>query len=435
MESMDALRAVERGQPFTLLSRHLAKSFYDMKQYEKEITIEDMLDMYLYEGVSLYCLRLHLQLLLDAIHFILMHEAAHILLYHLQYRTKDAARVRRLEAEADDHALKLLRAVPDFQFRSLLTLFGFMQSEESDIAPDDLTHPFSRDRVLLLCNAALATPEGVTLRTDVNAGMAMLARPLAPLHFLYRWDDGYEEEIVVSLSSYSDTNYTAHLQVYVERPPYRCDARYGPEENMKLLATRTLELQMALRDRVHPETVFHRGALLLRTGEKWDYSRYVPGPKTAESRSLSRCSFSLSAPPEWWLNNLDTVLEVETVKLVPGTSTLAEDIAQPMLQYQFEKVEFAYDAYLNALQASSHIPIKRVTILTAARQFHAEKRFELAVLFYEWLYKSNGQELLYPDLINLCFNLYEPGARGYAERSPSDQRNCPLISGISKKNL
>jgi hypothetical protein len=104
--------------------------------------------------------RLHLRLLLDTLYFSIAHETAHILLDHTKVETEDNHAVRQFEADADRHALDLLDRIPGFRPRSLPIVFNFLADRETDREPAEMSHPTSRNRLVILGESLLERPDG-----------------------------------------------------------------------------------------------------------------------------------------------------------------------------------------------------------------------------------------------------------------------------------
>jgi len=411
IESIETLRFTKASpvEVHMALSRRQAKAPLDLRIWLRDFNIDDSIDQYFDSEIGPYCLALNYQLMLDAVHFLLAHEMAHYLLDHM-HPAQNFAQLRAEEVEADKLALEILQFVPGFQLRSLLSLFGFFQMlEESTLnattpSSELLTHPFSRDRMLILCDTVLRDQRGEALRADVNTGMSMLSTPLEPIRIRYRWEDGFEEEFTVYAYYYSDMDFNAYLQLYLERTPRSIESHLGVAwQNAFLLSRLNFEIQLVLRDRINPGTTFCQGRVLFRPGmsKKGDLLNHDP--------ELPICLLHtrLVAPPEWWLTHTNTVLAIESIKKIEQLLPEPDDKFSPVLQYDMQLVKLDYVSYLQSLPSPEEDVTPCAIVLLAARRFHEEKRLDLAVLFYEWVYSSNKQKLLYPDLINMVFDLIE----------------------------
>jgi len=394
------------------LSRRIIKPALDVGKWLSDFNLIDSINCYFDSEIGPYYLALNYQLMLDAVHFILAHEMAHFLLGHLQ-AAPNFAQERAEEVEADKLALKIVDFLPDFKLGSLLPLFGFLnltveealrQQDEGRVrfSLESLSHPFSRDRMLILCETALRRSQDEALRADVNAGMSMLTTRVGVIHFRHLWEDGSDEKCLAMATYYSDMDYAANLFLYLEHPlnnSFWIDK--GAWQNVYLLTRQNLEVQMILRDRTSPGIVYHRGRVLFRPGmsRKGDWLFHNLKPP------MCRLQLRLVAPPEWWLTNRNTVLGIESIRVVEEVLPEAEDKFSPVVQYDIPEVKFDYAKYL---ETTSRKDLEQCAlVLLAARRFHEEKFPSQAVLFYEWLYQSNRQMLLYPDLINLALDLLE----------------------------
>lgn len=425
MEFLQTVRHA-RASPEKLpgeLSRRLAKPPLDLRLFLRHFDLNEAIDQYFDQELGPYYLALNYQLMLDAVHFMLAHEMAHFLLGHHSYMASDLSQARAEEVQADKLALQFLQHVPGFQLRSLLALFGFFHlAYETSTSLTLLDHPFSRDRMLILCATVLQDPQGEALRSDINVGMSMLNTPLEPILVAYRWEDGFEEDIVAYAYHYSDMDYAAHLFLYLERPPYSAEIYNGARENAFLLSCLDLEMHLVLRDRIHPETTIYRGRVLLRPGLSPKGDLFVHDQHTPMCRLHTR----LVAPPEWWLVHPNTVLTIESINPAAESLPEPEDVISSVLKYDMERVELDYASYLLSLPSPDEDLNTRAAVLLAARRFHEENRPDLAVLFYEWLYRWKKQMLLYPDLIDLAFDLIQlnrlPDAARIAQRALSEDR-------------
>jgi len=106
-EALFAPAALAGGAP--LLSRLMPKPLLDQVDFFDRFNVDRALQRYLDPNLGPYMLRLHLQLSLDGLYFLLAHELAHHQLRHLQQRTSDVSQHRQFEADADVAALSLLR--------------------------------------------------------------------------------------------------------------------------------------------------------------------------------------------------------------------------------------------------------------------------------------------------------------------------------------
>jgi tetratricopeptide (TPR) repeat protein len=385
-----------------LLSRSLAKNPLDIYAYMRDMDSDVVIQGYLSDDNGPYYMRLHHQLMLNALHFVLAHEIAHVQLEHIHTHPDNEAQSREEEAQSDVWALNLLKNLPGFETRSLLALFGFIQLVYPVEITTRLTHPFSRDRMLILCATVISDPDGEALRADVNAGLSMLTRQLDPLLLRYTWEDGMVEDNMVGVSYYSDVDYTTHLYLYLERAPHQVEIWDGPKENAFLLHLLNLEINIVLRDRIHPARVFRRGVVYYRPGfspEDWQFDYY-------EDKTMCRQHVRFIAPPHWWLENPNTLLEITSVGFY-SEELPSDDEISPLIYYDFGPSEINLDDYLGDLPEPDKKPGVLETVLMAARYFHELNMFDLGLTCYSWCFNHMGLDMLYSDLINMTVALLQ----------------------------
>lgn len=386
------------------LSRLMPKPLLDLVSFFDQFKVDRVLQRYLDPNLGPYMLRLHLQLLLDGLYFLLAHELAHHQLRHLQQRTSDVAQRRQFEADADMAALSLLRTVPGFQLRSLPIVFNFAGSREPDVPPDQIDHPFARNRLLILADAIMRAHGGAALRADLNTSMALISTPLEPYYLTFGWPNEAPEDVDVYMSHYSDMDFTAHLLLYIDRPPRHANREDGWKENAFLLAHLTFDINFALRDRIQPEQIYARGRVMyhptIRPKDLFISYR-------TESESIyTRLHLPVTAPPEWWLGRPDAELAIESVNVNYGAPNVeTEDKKRAPFYFYYTPVEFDFSTFFQSLPLLAPDPTVYSNLLFAARRYSVYQRFDVSIQLYQWLYGQNPDGLAYGDLTGLCGQL------------------------------
>jgi len=401
-EALFAPAALAGGAP--LLSRLMPKPLLDRVDFFDRFKVDRALQRYLDPNLGPYMLRLHLQLSLDGLYFLLAHELAHHQLRHLQQRTSDVSQRRQLEADADVAALSLLRTVPGFQLRSLPIVFNFASDREPDVPPDRIDHPLARNRLLILADAIMRAHGSATLRADLNASMALMSTRLEPYSLTFGWPNEAPEDVDVYMSHYSDMDFTAHLLIYIDRPPRHTNREDGWKENAFLLAHLTFDINFALRDRIQPEQIYARGRVIyhptIRPEDLFISYR-------TESESIStRLHLPVTAPPEWWLGRPDAELAIESVNVNYGAPNVeTEDKERAPFYFYYTPVEFDFSTFFQSLPLLAPDPTVYSNLLLAARRYSVYQRFDVSIQLYQWLYGQNPDGLAYGDLTGLCGQL------------------------------
>ena len=393
------------------LSRRVIKpANRDLLMYNRRFEAEPLILLQAYDhpGYAPYLQRLFWQLLLDAAHFLLAHELAHGLLGHAQAAADPTAdQSQAEEAETDELALRIVREVPGFLLPSLLMLFAFCSGQEEDVPLHEMDHPFSHDRLLHLSAALLNEPEGEDLRLNVNAGMAFLTTPLSLITLRTQWEDGFAETSELAIHQYADMDYNAHLLLYLERPPRNVPLADGGRQNAFMICQNTFQVDLLLRDRIHPEVVYNRGQVRVRPGGVPDDLAFDYGA----DRVLTRLRVQIPAPADWWLAHPDAEAVIENVQ---GAAEPLEELKDDQgnfrhnLHYEVV-VDFDHQKFLQELPESSWEAdlFTRHMVLLAARRFVELAAPQLALPYFNWLYRSGDPLLQYPDQVDICQSLLE----------------------------
>ncbi len=403
MEFIQALRHTKAplDELPAVLSRQVVKpAQMDFRMFLDRFDSDLVFNTYLDEEMGPFCLRLHYQMLLDATYFLLAHEIAHFLLGHHLVDPENPTQSQADEAQADKRALGILGAVSSFQLRSLLTLFGYWHFGEEELQPHQLDHPYSRDRILILATTVLSDPQGAALRADVNAGMMLLTTPLEPIMEDFKWD-GFQEECLLSIFHYSDMDYNAHLLFYLERPPHAVGIEDGGRENVFLLSLMTFEIQIVLRDRIHPEKTYYHGQVLFRPGFVGEDLLF--GYKA--DKVMTRLHLRIPAPPEWWLDHPNAEVAVESVEHAAEPMPEPKDVMRHSMYIYLDPVGMDYTLHLQSIPSPVADVMTRSTVLLAARRFRSLGMTQFAVQFDEWLYQFDEGLLPYQELIDLALDL------------------------------
>lgn len=389
------------------LARVIPKPLIDLTDFCDRFDPGQAMHAYLDSDTGPYLLRLHLQLLLDALYFLLAHELEHYQLGHLEHRKAAVAQMREDEAVADSASLVRLRGIPGFQPRSLIILFNFARSEEPETPADQLDHPLAHNRLLILSKTLLAEPGGDALRADVNAGLALLQSRFEPQYLTFGWPDEPPEDVDIYISSYSDMDYTAHVMVYIDRQPRRRpECIDGFTENAFLLAHLAYKIYFEVRDRVDPEKVY-----------TWGGAGYQPTIRPEDlfavnraTTVFSRLHFSIPAPPEFCLKWPDAELAIKKIEVFyhkPDLRRREEGRNQP--RFFYSPVELDLNNLLSSLPAPDLGLTCRNRLLLAARRYQDYHQKDASLQIYQWLYRQEPESLPYSDLMNLTTQLMDSG--------------------------
>jgi hypothetical protein len=398
------LAADRRDGDIRTLTRAIPKPLIDLTDFCDRFDPGEAIQAYLDSDNGPYLLRLHLQLLLDGLYFLLAHEVEHYQLGHLEHRKALVPQMREEEAAADSASLALLRGIPGFQPRSLIIIFNFARSEQPDTPPDQLDHPLAHNRLLILTKTLLAEPGGDALRADVNAGLALLPSRFEPQFLTFGWPDEAPEDVDIYVSSYSDMDYTAHVMVYIDRPPRHPERIDGFTENAFLLAHLAYKIYFEVRDRVDPEKVY-----------TWGGAGYQPTIRPedlfAANRAatvFSRLHFSIPAPPEFCLKWTDAELAIKKIEVFyhePDVRSREEGRNRP--RFFYSPVELDLNNLLSSLPASNQDLTWRNRFLLAARRYLEYQQSDASIQIYQWLFRQDPESLPYGDLVNLVAQLMD----------------------------
>ena len=362
------------------------------------------LDSYNHPDRGVYQQRLFWQLWLDAAYFLLAHELAHERLGHtrVQPEPKPAEALVR-EAATDEIALGIVRAIPGFLPSSLMMLFAFCAGLDADPRVNRMDHPFSHDRLLNLASASLREPTGADMRLNVNAGMAFLTTPVGGVLLQIPWDDGSVERSELDIYQYADMDYNAHLLFYLERPPRAVPVTKGGLQNAAFLSLHTFQADLVLRDRVNPECVHHRGSVRIRPARVSNDLLF----RYAEDRVLTRVHVVVPTPADWWLGHPGSEAVIENVRQAEEPLEERQDkdghFRLHNLAYDV-RVDFDHDQFVQALPevSISADPLIRHRAVLAARRCFELNAPALALIYYDWLYRSHDPLLQYTDFLNIC---------------------------------
>jgi hypothetical protein len=405
MEHLQQMRlaAHRRDDDHRALARAVPKPLLDPVDFFDRFDVDETMRAYLDPDKGPYLLRLHLQLLLDGLYFVLGHEVAHYTL-HLEHREATAPQMRKDEAVADSASLELLGGIPGFQPRSLIILFNFARSQEPALPPNLMHHPLARNRLMVLAETLLAGPSGDALRADVNAGLALLPSRFRPQYLTFGWPDGAPEDVDIYISSYADLDYTAHIMVYIDRPLRSAEVGSALWENAFLLAHLAYKIWFEVRDPVDPETVY-----------AWGGAGYHPTVRPEDMFNsnraetvFSRLHFSIPAPAEFclkWPGAEFTVRKIEVFYHEPDLRGSEEQRNQ--VRFFYEPVELDLSDYLESRPALWQDPTLRRRLLLAARRYLDYDRCDESIQIYQWLYRQEPESLPYGDLVNLAAQLMD----------------------------
>ncbi len=401
MEYLQAARFTPSppGEAPAPLSRVMPKPLLDLVDYSERFDFEAVLQNYLDPGLGPYALQLHLQLLLDVLYFVVAHEIAHVRLQHGSRRSGEISQMRDFEAAADQQALELLKPIAGFQVPSLLFVFNFASYIEPDLPAEQMDHPLARNRMLVLADVLLRERDTTGLRATINAGLALLNTPLEPYPLVYGWGDGEPEEVDVFLSHYSDMDYTAHLFVYIDRPPRHVPWEDAWKENAFLLAHLTFDIRFVLRDRLQPDRRYAEG----RAGYHPTVNPENLIYSYRRESVYTRLHLPISAPAEWMLAHPHAELAIESIEVRPGEPHIAEEGEDPKpVYFYYAPIEFELQRFVGSLHASAEDRTLRTLLLAAARRYMDYRQPEAAVRLYEWLYHQDPKLLPYGDLRSYC---------------------------------
>jgi hypothetical protein len=386
------------------LARAFPKPLLDLVDFFERFDAGEAVGTYLDADKGPYLLKLHLQLLLDGLYFILAHEVAHDQLGHVRLPEATLAQLREEEAAADAASLALLRGIPGFQPRSLITIFDFARQYEPDSPSSRMDHPLARNRLLVLAETLLAKSGDDALRSDVNAGLALLSTRPEPHYFTFGWQGETPEDVDIFISSYADMDYTAHLMVYIDRAPRHARPEDAFKENAFLFAHLAYKIQFEVRDRIDPEKVYTWGGAgyhpTIRPEDLFNANR-------AET-VFSRLHLSIPAPPEFCLKWPDAEFAVKKIELMVRAPELKSPQEKPNpVRFFYEPVDLELGSFLQSLPAVERDPALRSRLLLAARRYQDYSRADASIQIYQWLYRQNPESLPYGDLVDLAAQLID----------------------------
>jgi tetratricopeptide (TPR) repeat protein len=389
----------ESGYPINAYNR-MPKPPWDLNMFLVHIhKTSEVLDGYASGEHGRFRKALHHHLLVDSMLFLLSHELAHLKLGHTTHEST-AEQSRQEEVDTDIQAIKWLELVPQFDIRALLVLFAFASRRDSP-EPEKSTHPFSLDRFLHLCVAALQ--HNKQRLKDVNIGLALLARKIGSIEVAFKWPDGRIENVPVHAYSYYDFEYACYLDLYIEHPKRTDDPRRWFSdadvlwENMALLCT------VSIRDRIQSTEEFVQSQIVVFP---------ALGGSDVLSHSgesfLSRCKMKITAPPEVWINNPNlavTVVAIEPLYLdVEQRSALSTVGNRIKIEEEWTGEDFG--RYFHH-SVENPLPLGFADILLVARKLHELDRPEAAVVCYEWVHERERGLFEYPDLLNYARDLQQ----------------------------
>jgi len=383
--------------PGRTAARVMTKTQLDLTDFRGRFDVDRTLASYQDPDRGPYLVRLHLQLLIDAIYFVLAHELAHIALGHMGHG--EATALREEEAKADAAALSMLSRVPGFQPRSLIVVFCICRDNEPAIPPDRMDHPLARNRLSVLAQALIAEGEGEALRADVNAGLALLPTRFEPQPLLIGWPDGVSEEIIINTCSYGDMDLVAHVMVYINRQPRSVTPNEGFAEHAALLSHLAYRIAFEVRDRIDPGKVFTWGGAgyhpTVRYKDLYFYQR--------ATTLFTRLSFRIPAPPEFILLWPDAELAIKEIKIIyrePDLISREQGDNQVRFFYDPPKIELR--AFLvDDLDLARFSPSPQGKMLLAARRYRDYARYDQCLEIYDWMFSHNPGRLHYTDLTAL----------------------------------
>jgi hypothetical protein len=402
MEFLEASRFAPTGSPgqTAYIARTFPKPLIDFADFCTKVGSEGFsFGQYLTPDKRAHFLRLHLHLLLDGLLFAMAHELAHHQLNDFDPMAGLIGEQRAMEVAADRAALSLLDTVPGFQPRSLLIVFSYVSSNQRGVMAEQMDHPLAGNRLMILAESLLSAPGGEDLRADVNAGMALLAGRPEAVPIAFGWPNEDPEDLDIFVAHYADMDSTAHVLLYVDRPPRHGSWEDAWIENAFVLAHLSVALTVVLRDRVEPERVFARGRALYHPTVRPDD---LQGDYRADS-VLTRLELTIGAPPEWVVAWPGAELAIESADIThapPDLTPPQEGRAPPHFYYTQPEVNLS--DVLSSLLPLTKEPGARRWLLVAARRFVTYQRPDEAIQLYEWLYEHDQQSLRYHDLVSLC---------------------------------
>jgi hypothetical protein len=404
MEHLQAARMAGTDSDRRPVTCAIAMPMLDYSDFSTHFDAGASIAEYLDPDEGAYLLRLHLQLLLDGLYFLLAHEAAHHQLGHFEHRGAPATQIRRLEAAADAAALALMRRVPGFQPRSLIVLFSACKHKEPDSSPGPVDHPLAQNRLIILAEALLEGPGGNALRTDVNAGLALLASSPERWPFTFGWPDEAPEDVDVPISSYTDMDYAVHVMVYLERSPRHAMTENPSAENAFLLAHVAYKILFEVRDRIDVENV-----------HSWCGAGYHPTirpedlyVRSGDGKVFTRLELVFPAPAEFCLMWPHAEFAIKNVTLLTRPpDTRAREEGRNAVRFFYDPIEIDLDTYLEALGPSAPGQLLIFRLLVAARRYHDYDRYVQSIRIYQWLYERARESLIYDDLVKLTAQLLD----------------------------
>lgn len=407
---------VEKDSPPPGASGMLYRPPMPPDEYDRQEVYEGIPQRLADDASAPYLLRLHQQLLLDTLYFLFAHELSHLACGHHTYNP-DHKQSRQEEVDADRSALEAMLNIDQFNLRSLLMVFGYIHNQETDdlqpgVAADgDPSHPFSRDRLSLLCSAALLQQDDDLLVSDLNTSLALLESP--EFVFMPSFGGAFNEEAELLVRSHPSLDYAARLDIGLTRSPPHRDKDKLFRENQMLLQSMTFNLRLVLRDRTHPKKIHRRASIAARTGV------YPENPWFAfrDDGSVDyRISLTLPLLPEWWLNYPEGVVDIEDITITSDEIPGAEDSEKLVIDYRNLQTSFDHPAFLAQKQDQTKDPETGRTMLLAARQYAYSGLDANATLYYLWVYRYQRHRLRYGDWIDLCHALNRTQQWGFVEQ-------------------
>jgi len=406
MEYLQETHLVEHSKVCnrSALARAIPKPLLDLSDFCDRFDASESIRAYLDPDKAPYLLKLHLQLLLDGLYFVLAHEVAHFQLGHFKLRQATVAAFREQEAAADATALALLSEIPGFQPRSLIIIFNFASHNEPEVPPDRMDHPLAHNRLLILAESLLAGPNEDALRSDVNAGLAMVPSRLETQYLTFAWQNEVAEDVDIHISSYSDMDYISHVLVYLDRPPRHAGEKDAFIENAFLLSHLAYKIQFEVRDRINPEKVY-----------AWGGAGYHPTIRSEniytanrDGTVFSRLHLSIPAPPEFcvkWPNAEFAIKKLEIMYRAPDLRSREE--GENAVRFFYEPIELEMKSFIQSLPSLDKDPSLRSRLLLAARRYCDYNRYDESIQIYQWLYLQDPESLPYRDLLNLVSQLMD----------------------------
>lgn len=388
------------------LTRVIPKSLPDLAEFCDRFDFDKAVLLYLDPDRGPYVLKLHLQLLLDGLYFILVHEVTHYQLGHHRNRVTEVAQLCENEAAADKAALALLHGIPGFQPRSLIIIFNFAKTFDTEVPPDQLDHPIAPNRLLVLAETLLAEPGSDALRADVNAGLALLPSRLETQYLTFGWPNDAPEDVDIHISSYSDMDYTAHVMVYIDRRPRHVEPKDAFIQNAFLLAHLAYKIQFEVRNRINSEKVY-----------AWGGAGYHPTIRPEDlfnanrtETVFSRLHLSIPAPPEFCLKWPGAEFAVKTIEVMHRTPDLKRpEEGRNRIRFFYQPITLELSDFLHGLPRLGEDSTLRYRLLLAARRYMDYSRSDESIQIYQWLYRQDPESLPYGDLVNMAAQLMDSG--------------------------